>query len=94
MPWGHEKITMNRGAMEADESLFAAADDAGLSLRAIHGKCSWAFNDIVQDCTAFALKRMPNQGLGGYATRSLARGEWPGRFIDVTALRGRIIGPY
>ena len=75
MPWGHEKITMNRGAMEADESLFAAADDAGLSLRAIHGKCGWAFNDIVQDCTAFALKRMPNQGLGGYATRSLARGE-------------------
>ena len=76
MPWGHMAISMDRSATEADKTLIAAAADAGLSLRAIHGRCEWSFtHSEVPDCTAFALKQMPGQGLGGFAMRSFVHGE-------------------
>ena len=76
MPWGNVAIAMDRGGTDADGAVIDAAADAGLSLRAIHGRCSWAFvHDEMSQCTAFEVRRTPSEGLGGFATRKFARGE-------------------
>lgn len=75
MPWGHEKIVMDRDATNESE-LIGVADAAGLSLRAIHGRCGWAFtHDDLAECAAFAVRKIPGHGLGGFAARNIVRGE-------------------
>ena len=70
-------IAMDRETAESDAELFVTAADAGLSLRAtLHGSCGWSFtHDEVPACGAFAVRRAPSQGLGGFATRNFTRGE-------------------
>ena len=76
MPWGHMAISMDRGESHDDPALLDAAADAGLSLRAIHGQCGWQFtHGELKECTAFEVKATPGQGLAGFATRRIKRGE-------------------
>ena len=77
MPWGHMAISMDRpGEAESDGALLDVAADAGLSLRAIHGQCGWAFtHEELQECSAFAVRSCFGQGYGGFATRRITRGE-------------------
>lgn len=74
MPWGNVAIAMDRP--NEDSTLLAAAADAGLSLRAVHGRSLWAFtHNEVLECTAFALRTTPSQGLAGFARKKFKRGE-------------------
>ena len=69
-------ISMDRSETEADGALRDAAAAAGLSLRAIHGRCGWAFtHDEVAECAEFETRSTASQGLGGFAARRFVRGE-------------------
>ena len=75
MPWGDVAYAVDRHTKESDAVLLVAAADAGLSLRAVAGRCFWAFEDEVPGCEAFTLRRTPNAGLCGIAARGIVRGE-------------------
>lgn len=75
MPWGDVAFAMDRRTKEDDAVLLVAAASAGLSLRAVAGRCFWAFDDKVPGCEAFTLRSTPNQGIIGISTRRFVRGE-------------------